>query len=341
MISNTNTNRRQMNTTEFMVTLNPRKGKRIQDSKNHDFDNVVREIQDYYDKDGRKTPEYYKDINDTKKTKVHSKKKATGLLKNPVMLPVLTLVLGFILGSIIFGLITKNMLIEAKNINQELKVQLNDLRADVASKDKTITLLTEDKNTLQASLDVSQQKQTELQGRLDKIAKYEKLLLSGNIEKIKTENMTETQKKFVSKMIPSVLKAYADTGVKPSVSLAQAGIESGWGTSGLAKGGNNLYGMKAGSKWKGNIYSASTKEYGSGGSYTIKSGFRAYGSWDQSVQDYVKTMTGGRYDKALKANNYYDAVVAIKNAGYASDPNYVKHITGTITKYNLQALDAI
>ncbi len=340
MISNTN-NRRQMNTTEFMVTLNPRKGKRIQDSKGHDFDNVVREIQDYYTKDGRKTPEYYKDINDTKKTKVHSKKKATGLLKNPVMLPVLTLVLGFILGSIIFGLITKNMLIEAKNINQELKVQLNDLRADVASKDKTITLLTEDKNTLQASLDVSQQKQTELQGRLDKIAKYEKLLLSGNIEKIKTENMTETQKKFVSKMIPSVLKAYADTGVKPSVSLAQAGIESGWGTSGLAKGGNNLYGMKAGSKWKGNIYSASTKEYGSGGSYTIKSGFRAYGSWDQSVQDYVKTMTGGRYDKALKANNYYDAVVAIKNAGYASDPNYVKHITGTITKYNLQALDAI
>lgn len=341
MISNTNTNRRQMNTTEFMVTLNPRKGKRIQDSKNHDFDNVVREIQDYYDKDGRKTPEYYKDINDTKKTKVHSKKKATGLLNNPVMLPVLTLVLGFILGSIIFGLITKNMLIEAKNINQELKVQLNDLRADVASKDKTIALLTEDKNTLQASLDVSQQKQTELQGRLDKIAKYEKLLLSGNIEKIKTENMTETQKKFVSKLIPAVLKAYADTGVKPSVSLAQAGIESGWGTSGLAKGGNNLYGMKAGSKWKGNIYSASTKEYGSGGSYTIKSGFRAYGSWDQSVQDYVKTMTGGRYDKALKANNYYDAVVAIKNAGYASDPNYVKHITGTITKYNLQALDAI
>ena len=340
MISNTN-NRRQMNTTEFMVTLNPRKGKRIQDSKGHDFDNVVREIQDYYTKDGRKTPEYYKDINDTKKTKVHSKKKATGLLKNPVMLPVLTLVLGFILGSIIFGLITKDMLIEAKNINQELKVQLNDLRADVASKDKTITLLTEDKNTLQASLDVSQQKQTELQGRLDKIAKYEKLLLSGNIEKIKTENMTETQKKFVSKLIPSVLKAYADTGVKPSVSLAQAGIESGWGTSGLAKGGNNLYGMKAGSKWKGNIYSASTKEYGSGGSYTIKSGFRAYGSWDQSVQDYVKTMTGGRYDKALKANNYYDAVVAIKNAGYASDPNYVKHITGTITKYNLQALDAI
>lgn len=340
MISNTN-NRRQMNTTEFMVTLNPRKGKRIQDSKGHDFDNVVREIQDYYTKDGRKTPEYYKDINDTKKTKVHSKKKATGLLKNPVMLPVLTLVLGFILGSIIFGLITKNMLIEAKNINQELKVQLNDLRADVASKDKTIALLTDDKNILQASLDVSQQKQTELQGRLDKIAKYEKLLLSGNIEKIKTENMTETQKKFVSKMIPSVLKAYADTGVKPSVSLAQAGIESGWGTSGLAKGGNNLYGMKAGSKWKGNIYSASTKEYGSGGSYTIKSGFRAYGSWDQSVQDYVKTMTGGRYDKALKANNYYDAVVAIKNAGYASDPNYVKHITGTITKYNLQALDAI
>jgi predicted RNase H-like nuclease (RuvC/YqgF family) len=102
-----------------------------------------------------------------------------------------------------------HIIIEAKNINQELKVQLNDLRADVASKDKTIALLTEDKNTLQASLDVSQQKQTELQGRLDKIAKYEKLLLSGNIEKIKTENMTETQKKFVSKMIPSVLKAYA------------------------------------------------------------------------------------------------------------------------------------
>lgn len=45
-------------------------------------------------------------------------------------------------------------------------------------------------------------------------------------------------------MLPHALAAQALTGVPASVSLAQAALESGWGTSRLAREGNALFGER-------------------------------------------------------------------------------------------------
>ena len=69
--------------------------------------------------------------------------------------------------------------------------------------------------------------------------------------------------------------------------LAQAIIESNWGESGLATLGNNLFGIKCGSSWKGASINMKTREeYSPGTLTTISDNFRKYNSWEESIPDY-------------------------------------------------------
>ena len=51
-----------------------------------------------------------------------------------------------------------------------------------------------------------------------------------------------SQSDFISKMTPIAEAAYHQYGVHPLITLTQAAHESGWGTSGLTRKANNLYG---------------------------------------------------------------------------------------------------
>ena len=53
----------------------------------------------------------------------------------------------------------------------------------------------------------------------------------------------ETKEKFIKKIAPMVQEVFCDSrGVNPSVVVAQAILESGYGTSHLAKN-NNIFGL--------------------------------------------------------------------------------------------------
>lgn len=54
------------------------------------------------------------------------------------------------------------------------------------------------------------------------------------------------QQEFIAKLVPIAEKNYKEFGVFPSVTIAQAIHESGWGESGLFVQANNLFGIKAG-----------------------------------------------------------------------------------------------
>ena len=73
-----------------------------------------------------------------------------------------------------------------------------------------------------------------------------------------------------------------------SVMIAQAILESGSGESQLAKEPYyNLFGVKG--SFQGNSVSFSTKEADQRGQlYTISAGFRDYGGYNDSLQDYVQ-----------------------------------------------------
>jgi hypothetical protein len=51
------------------------------------------------------------------------------------------------------------------------------------------------------------------------------------------------QKDFVIKMTPIADQIHAATGIDPLITMTQAALESGWGSSGLTRKANNLYGF--------------------------------------------------------------------------------------------------
>lgn len=151
--------------------------------------------------------------------------------------------------------------------------------------------------------------------------------------------------KFLNKIVPIVQKEYLkrDHWVLPSVCIAQAALESTWGTSAMMTKANAYFGIKAGSNWKGKVYSSKTKEcYAGIGFTTITGVFRAYDSLADSISDYYNLIcNNSRYASAVNNSNPRNTITAIKNAGYATDPNYISDVMAIINKYNLTKYDAL
>lgn len=126
---------------------------------------------------------------------------------------------------------------------------------------------------------------------------------------------------FARRIGPALRRAAARLGVSPRVLLAQAALESGWGRSMV---GNNLFGIKAGPSWPQAQVSAATHEVLDGRLMPERASFRAYGSLDAAIEDYVALIAGSpRYRAALghgdDAQGYGEALI---RGGYASDGAY-------------------
>lgn len=133
----------------------------------------------------------------------------------------------------------------------------------------------------------------------------------------------------------------AKSGVLASLTIAQAILESGWGTSELAQNANALFGIKADKRWSGKAYSKDTKECYDGVTYTtVTALFRAYGSWAESVADHSAFLiAGSRYAAVIGETDYKAACKAIKAAGYATAPDYAEKLISLIEGYKLTAYD--
>lgn len=150
------------------------------------------------------------------------------------------------------------------------------------------------------------------------------------------------QQEFIAKLVPIAEKNYKEFGVFPSVTIAQAIHESGWGESGLSVQANNLFGIKADESWSGDILEMPTQEYVNGEAVTTIAKWRVYDKFEDSVRDHGKFLKENqRYEDAgvFDAENYIEQVQAIKLAGYATDPEYANLICNTIEAYSLNRYD--
>lgn len=129
----------------------------------------------------------------------------------------------------------------------------------------------------------------------------------------------------------------------PSVVIAQAICETGWGRSQIMMKANAIFGIKASKNWKGKVYNAKTKECYDGITFTnITDSFRAYDSLYDSVKDYFNLITNSeRYKKACFTNSPKECIEEIKNGGYATDPKYVTIIMSIINANNLTKYDNV
>ncbi len=127
------------------------------------------------------------------------------------------------------------------------------------------------------------------------------------------------------------------TGVPASVTLAQAALETGWGSSSIGDA-KNMFGIK-GTGPAGSTR-VSTQEFVNGRMITIQDSFRKYHSWQESFDDHAKLLTNSRYGYALKYNkdpNRY--AQEIHKAGYATDPNYASKLISIMKSNNFYKWD--
>lgn len=109
---------------------------------------------------------------------------------------------------------------------------------------------------------------------------------------------------FFIRWAPLTMAEEERSGVKASVTLAQMALESAYGKSHIC---NNLFGIKANSKWSGATCEASTSEQESGVSYTIRAKFRAYNSFEDSLIDHSNfLLLNSRYKTALSKENPFE-----------------------------------
>lgn len=141
---------------------------------------------------------------------------------------------------------------------------------------------------------------------------------------------------FSAKVAPFIRQAAQELGVSPRIILAQTAIETGWGRSVV---GNNLFGIKAGSSWTGATVSAGTHEYENGQYVSITDNFRAYPSYEASVQDFVSMVKNSpRYQAAIgKGDDAAGYAHALLSGGWATDIDYVHKLQSVAAGANATA----
>ncbi|MCP4993687.1 MAG: flagellar assembly peptidoglycan hydrolase FlgJ [Gammaproteobacteria bacterium] len=141
-----------------------------------------------------------------------------------------------------------------------------------------------------------------------------------------------TPESFVQQLWPWAREAASMLGMKPQALLAQAALETGWGRHMIQNGegqtANNLFGIKADSRWSGDRVSVPTMEYEEGVAVRKSQQFRAYSSLQDSFQDYVAFLKANpRYQQALEVADDPQAYFGeLQRAGYATDPQYANKI---------------
>jgi peptidoglycan hydrolase FlgJ len=152
-----------------------------------------------------------------------------------------------------------------------------------------------------------------------------------------------TQSNFISEVWPAAQQAGEQLGIDPRNIIAQAALETNWGTrvprDPNGRSSNNLFGIKAGAQWSGSSVSAQTREYENGTAVGTSGHFRAYDSREKSFQDYVSMIRSNpRYTAALNTGNNTQAfAAALQRGGYATDPDYASKITAIATSIRSHA----
>lgn len=142
-------------------------------------------------------------------------------------------------------------------------------------------------------------------------------------------------KDFLAQLSLPARLASEQSGIPHHLILAQAALESGWGQRQIRQQNGepsfNLFGVKASAGWKGKVTEITTTEFENGEAKKVKAKFRVYSSYLEALSDYVGLLTRNpRYAAVTSAATAEQGAQALQNAGYATDPQYARKLTGMI-----------
>ncbi|WP_407887207.1 glucosaminidase domain-containing protein [Levilactobacillus sp. N40-8-2] len=149
---------------------------------------------------------------------------------------------------------------------------------------------------------------------------------------------------FITQLKSPVVSVANQYKLYPSVMMAQAALESAWGTSDLTTQANNYFGVKG--SYNGQSVSMKTAEYDANGQlYYTTANFRKYPSAKASMTDNAQLLRNGTsYNPAIYSGSWrenastYSAAANALTGVYATSPTYGTSLIKIIDQYSLNTL---
>lgn len=161
--------------------------------------------------------------------------------------------------------------------------------------------------------------------------------------KLQLSNVNDDTMVFIKDIAFDAIESGRDFGLYPSVTIAQAVLESGSGKSGLSTAPNhNIFGIKG--FYEGQSVRMRTKEDdGSGNLYEIYSNFKKYPNKEAALRDHDRLLRyglNGFYSCAWRENagSPREATQCLQGR-YATDTRYSSKLMNIIDTYNLERFD--
>ena len=141
---------------------------------------------------------------------------------------------------------------------------------------------------------------------------------------------------FLKRYSPIAMQHQREYGIPASVTLSQMIHESCWGRSPLAVSGNNYFGIKCSTQWLllGKPFTVHHDD-------KVGEKFCSYKDAFESMEHHARLLCSDRYKQCKKysSTDYHNWLLALKKAGYASDPNYVARCEKIIKQHKLYIYD--
>ncbi|MGT2736048.1 glycoside hydrolase family 73 protein [Streptococcus orisratti] len=158
---------------------------------------------------------------------------------------------------------------------------------------------------------------------------------------VQTTSVSQIQ--FIKAIAPIVQKAAKAYGVKPSIIIGQAALETNYGNSLLAKKYHNLFSLKASDGQE--KVTLLQKIYSSKGWTTRSEDFVIYSNYSESIYDYLLALKNGRfwdeelYRQLVSGQTYVDDAKALQEYYFSSDPDYATKLSKVIKDNKLERYD--
>ena len=151
------------------------------------------------------------------------------------------------------------------------------------------------------------------------------------------------QEDFIKAIAPYCIKYAKQYGFKvASPAIAQACLESGYGTSSKAEH-HNYFGLKYRANRltvnNGTFIDRSSEQKLDGSYVPITDQWFNFDTMEKGVEGYFQFINIANYSKVKTANTPLQYLQEIKNAGYATSINYVANVNNVINKWNLSKYD--
>lgn len=135
---------------------------------------------------------------------------------------------------------------------------------------------------------------------------------------------------------------YLDLEIKVSSPIiAQAILESGWGTSKLAENAFNFFGLTAAGDYSGPKYFVSTNEYADGKLVEVIRPFRSFYSFNDGIRGYFDFIARPYYKNLRGISDFETYIDNIIRDGYNSSPGYKEKLLTLIKENKLERFDVL